>query len=132
MGRFVKGHKKLGGKVKLDPVMLKARKFDRENYEMIQHRVSQMSLEELRAMAKNPASTVLEVAIASVWAKGIQKGDVYPLEVFTDRMIGRVSHTVSITGLTFADLMKQQKTKLEEFEQSKKKDGGSSDVDGST
>lgn len=88
-----------------------ARKFTRETYELTQHKISRMTLQELKAFIKAPETTVLEAAIAAVWAKSIGKGDIYPLEKFTNRMAGPVRKEVSVTGLSFAELVKQQAEK---------------------
>lgn len=85
-----------------------AQKFTRETYELIQHKVSRMTLQELKTFIREPQTTVLEAAVAAVWAKAIGKGDIYPLEKFTNRMAGPVRKEVSVTGMSFADLVRQQ------------------------
>lgn len=93
---------------KVPLILQQAKHFNRDEYDMTQHKVSQMSLTELKAFIRDPKTTVLQAAIASVWAKAISKGDVFPLEKFTNRMIGPVRKELSVTGMTFAELVKQQ------------------------
>jgi hypothetical protein len=49
------------------------------------------NLAALQAVAKDPDSTVLRVWFAAVAAKAIAKGDVAPLSMLLDRLIGRVA-----------------------------------------
>lgn len=109
-GPFKIGRKKspLSGVKTLPPIVHAARKFDKATYEMIQHKVAHMSLTDLKDFIRNPETTVLEVAIASVWLKSIGKGDVRAVEAFTDRMAGPVVKKLSVEGMSFSELMAQQ------------------------
>lgn len=127
IGPFKKGRKKspLSGVKSMPPIVQAARKFDRITYENIQHRVAHMSLTELKDFIRSPGTTVLEVAIASVWLKSIGKGDVRAVEAFTDRMAGPVVKKLSVEGMSFAELMAQQAKAMAEHQE----DESENDVD---
>lgn len=111
MGKFKKGDGRKRGPVKgvSEPVIIReAKQFNKITYDMIQHKISHMTMAELKDFIRAPTSTVLEVTIAAVWAKSMQKGDVFAVEQFTNRMIGPVTKKVSVDGLSFTDLMAQQ------------------------
>lgn len=56
------------------------------------------NLEDLQKIGKNKKSTALQIWIASVAVKAIQKGDVMSLDKLLDRCIGKVKEEIDITG----------------------------------
>lgn len=54
------------------------------------------NIEELKAIAKDPATSALKVWLCSVALKGIARGDVHSLDKLLERLIGKVPQAVNV------------------------------------
>jgi hypothetical protein len=56
------------------------------------------NLEGLQKVAKDPASSTLQVWIATVAIKGVKTGDMSRLDQLLNRLVGRVKETIELSG----------------------------------
>lgn len=57
------------------------------------------NVEQLRAVAKDPKSTVIKTMLAAACVKIITKGDMHALDQLLNRLVGKVKDTVEHKGL---------------------------------
>lgn len=55
-------------------------------------------MDQLKAIAKDPKASVIQVMIASVAAKTIAKGDMHALDILLNRLVGKVKDEIDLTG----------------------------------
>lgn len=89
----------LGGKIH-DPEIRKLRNLTKEEMIEVGSLVLKGSVEELKAIGKDPKASALKCMMAAVAVRTIQKGDPYALDVLLNRLIGKVKEEVKHTGLS--------------------------------
>ena len=73
------------------------RKITLEHIEEVADVILDGNIEKLKAMASDPATSVLKVWIAKAAATGIQKGDLQSLTTILDRVLGKPKERHDIT-----------------------------------
>ncbi len=87
-----------GGRPKLPADIAEARKLNQHELERVINQYIWMTKDELKAAAKAPTTTVMELMIASIVASAIEKGDQMRLEFILARIIGKVRDQLELTG----------------------------------
>ncbi len=59
----------------------------------------------LKNMAKRPGATVLQIMLAAVCIKVIQKGDMHQLDILLNRLVGKVRDEIHATGVVDAKVV---------------------------
>lgn len=83
-----------------NPALKALRKLTVESYRKIVELVLTGNLQEVKAIAENPDSTLLEVGIASAFMTAVKKGDYHVIERIAERIIGKIPDEVKINGET--------------------------------
>ena len=95
---FVKGHPYLGGHpVKLIPEVEGVPRLDKGSVNRLINKTVSYTKDELKEVHDNPKSTVLEVWLAAIVAKGVQQGCPGRLEALFNRAIGPVPKLIDAT-----------------------------------
>jgi hypothetical protein len=89
----------LGAKLH-DPEMRMLKNLTKDEMVEIGSLVLKGSVNQLRAIAKDPNCTALKCMIAAVAVRTISKGDPAALDVLLNRLIGKVKDEVNFTGST--------------------------------
>lgn len=89
-----------GGKPKLPEDIKKARTLNQLELERVCNRQLYMTRLELAAVARDPGSTMLELTVASILGKAMEKGDQQRIEWIAMRLIGRVQDRIEVTTPT--------------------------------
>ncbi len=87
-----------GGRPKLPGDIAEARKLNQHELERVINKYIWMTKDGLKAAAKDPDTTVMELMVASIVASAIEKGDQMRLEFILARIIGRVRDQLEISG----------------------------------
>ncbi len=59
----------------------------------------------LKSMAARPGATVLQIMLAAVCIKVIQKGDMHQLDILLNRLVGKVRDEIHATGAVDAKVV---------------------------
>jgi len=86
-----------GGRRKLIPEAIGAPKFDRGAFGKLLYKTFHYTKEELKEVHDNPSSTILEVWLAAIVVKGVQRGCPLRLEALLNRAIGPVPKLIDAT-----------------------------------
>ena len=86
---------------------------------VIEHILS-MSKAELKAVIKNPDSTMLEISFASAVIKSIQKGRMDAVDSMLNRKIGKPKESVEVTGAEGKSLFPSPKEIIESMQKAVK------------
>jgi len=78
-----------------------------EDVAAIIQNLSRMSKEELKEVANDPKTTMLELAYISAYMQAVKKGTLNELEMMLNRVIGKVKETHEVTGNLFEELKKR-------------------------
>lgn len=82
----------------LSPKIRAIRKITNEHIEEVADVILDGNLDKLKGLLGNPDSSVLKVWLAKAAAEGIRKGDIYPLDLILNRVIGKPKDKVEVTG----------------------------------
>ncbi len=88
-----------------DPVGRAIRNLTKKELQDIANLVIKGDLKALRALPKKAGTTVLQIMLASVCIKIIEKGDMSSLNTLLDRLIGKVKDDVVVSGNTNARVL---------------------------
>lgn len=77
--------------------------------------VIKRDLMSLQAIGKEQGASALKVWIAAGVVKAIQKGDLYTLDIFLNRVIGRVKEKIEVTGVDGGPLQTESKLAVEKL-----------------
>lgn len=97
MAKFEKGNKKGRGRPRKDPELVEVQKINRDIVEARLVSFMTMTREGLKAVIDNPATSMLDLMVASLVQKAIKEGDHQRLGFLFDRVIGKVKENVDIT-----------------------------------
>jgi len=75
-----------------------ARTLNKTELERILNKFLNMNVTELKAIAKHPSTSVLEVMLANIAAKAITQGDQVRLDFLLNRTIGKVKEQIQHSG----------------------------------
>lgn len=96
--RFKKGQSgNPGGKLKLPEDIKKARTLNQIELERVCNRQLWMTRAQLREVMTDPETTILELTVASILGKAMEKGDQQRIEWIAMRLIGRVQDRIQVT-----------------------------------
>ncbi len=87
------------GARKHDPIMKQLKNLTEEEMMEIGSLVVKGSINELKAISKDPNASALKCMIASVAIKTVAKGDAHALEILLCRLIGKVKDKVEINSM---------------------------------
>lgn len=91
-----------GGSSLVDSDMKKFKNLTKKELVDVGNLVIKGDLEALKAIAKRPGATVLQVMLSAVCVKVVQKGDMHSLDILLNRLVGKVKDDIVVTGNTDA------------------------------
>ena len=86
------------GRPPLPADVREVRNITQEEFFLTINKLAKMTAERLRDRISDPTTPSLELAVATVLAAAIQKGDHVRLNAILDRLIGRPKFTVELSG----------------------------------
>ncbi len=86
------------GRPALSPELKKFKNLTKKELVEVGNLVIKGDLDALRAVAKKPGATVLQIMLAAICIKVIQKGDMSTLDILLNRLVGKVRDEVHNTG----------------------------------
>ena len=95
--RFKKGQSgNPGGRPKLTDDMKRLSKLSKTSLEAAMNKFLHIDRAGLKVIANDPASTMLDIAIASILTKAVTQGDQQRLDWIVSRLIGKVTDKVKV------------------------------------
>lgn len=89
------------GRPKADPIANALKKLTLKSYQRVIRTVVKGNVAQLEAIAKDPKSSALEVAVASCFARAIRKGEYGVVEKMIERLIGKVPDELHVKSKNF-------------------------------
>ncbi len=114
-GQFIKGasgNPTGRPKMKIDRELQALKTINRQVIEKTLHKYCVMDLDQCMIILKHKLATPLELMVISVIIKGIRNGDHGRLAFLFDNMAGPLVQEFKFSGLSVADLAKQEYDKL--------------------
>lgn len=112
MGKFQKGNQAAKG-IQKPEGFLKERKLTRLGLELIIQKYLHATADELKAILKEPGqTTVIELMVISIMARGMSGGDTQRAEFILNRLIGKVPDKVEVNDVTNKELAEEMKQNL--------------------
>lgn len=99
-GSFVKGDPRCNykGAPKTSPEVKALKKLTLEEYIKLINKYLSITTEEMKVIAQDPKTTVLELAIISILKRCVETGNVTNLEIVLSRLIGKPENVLNIRG----------------------------------
>ena len=112
MAKFQKGNQAAKG-IQKPEVFLKERKLTRLGLELIIQKYLHSTADELKAILKEPGqTTVIELMVISIMARGMSGGDTQRAEFILNRLIGKVPDKVEVNDVTNKEMAEEMKNNL--------------------
>ena len=112
MAKFQKGNQAAKG-IQKPEGFLKERKLTRLGLELIIQKYLHSTADELKAILKEPGqTTVIELMVISIMARGMSGGDTQRAEFILNRLIGKVPDKVEVNDVTNKEMAEEMKNNL--------------------
>lgn len=88
-----------GGRAKEDPQVTMVKNLTKSELAEMGSLLLKGNKTELEKIIKDPGSSMLKIAVASVISKAINKGDMHSLDILLNRLIGKVKDQHDFSGI---------------------------------